>query len=167
MPNKPAELMVEQDLKFQTTVWKIQRFGWIIMTVLLAIAALGYAGGIGPLNKAKVANGQVEVEYKPYIRRSAPTELNLTISSEKSEAVKVQIGEQYLSKFNVQDIVPQPVSVIAGTGQIEYQFTKSTAASSVDVSFSLKAKEETIGNIEGSIFQSVDSPIKFRQVVYP
>lgn len=166
MPNKPAELMVEQDLRFQSFVWRIQRFGWIAMAALLVLAALGFAGGMGPVNKATATNGRLEVEYKPYIRRSAPIELNLKLSGH-SETTKVLIDEEYLSEFDIQRIVPQPESVTVSNRQLEYEFATRTTSNSIEVSFLLKAKEDSVGRIEGLIYQSADKPIKVTQVVYP
>lgn len=159
--------MVAQDMAFQRTVWKIQRFGWIVMAVLLVLAALGFAGGIGPLNKATATNGQVEVEYKPYIRRSAPTELKVKLSSTQSDTTKLLIDEEYLSEFDIQRIVPQPESVTATNGQLEYEFAMPETADSIKLSFSLKAKEDSVGKVEGIIYQSADKPIKVKQVIYP
>lgn len=160
-------LQIDQDLPYQQKFWVIQLAGWIVFLMLLLAAALGLAGGAGPLNQSSVDNGQIEVKYQPFARRVAPTDIDVTLKSLAGSTAQLMVQRDFLNEYQIQKITPEPSSVKAGDDMLIYEFSVPEGATSLGVSFALEPDAKTIGSTSGGIGQTREALILIRQFVYP
>ncbi|MBW3537916.1 hypothetical protein KY386_00310 [Candidatus Parcubacteria bacterium] len=156
-------IQVEQDLAHQRLFWKIERAGWLLMVLLIGAALLGLSGAGGRLNQATARAEGVELEYQPFMRQLAPSQLTVRINRAAGDGFTFRLDRDYLSQLQIQAITPEPDSVTAVRDQLEFKFP---ADESSPLSVKLDIQPEAVGTVNGGIAHG-DKHLDFKQVVYP
>jgi hypothetical protein len=68
-------LELEDDMRFQHRLWRIERLGWVLMGLLVVAAAAIL--GPGPLARTQASGGRLLVEYDRVARLHTATEIDL------------------------------------------------------------------------------------------
>lgn len=68
-------LELEDDMRFQHRLWRIERLGWLLMALLVVAAAAGL--GPGPLARTQASGERLLVEYDRVARLDTATEIDL------------------------------------------------------------------------------------------
>ena len=160
-------LEVAEDLAFQEKEWKVERAGWIV-GLLVLLAALAGLFGSGPLSSAAVEEGPLRVEYHRFIRYQSPEAL--TIQMDAAQAgdgrVRLWLGREYLSGFEVQKIVPEPDQVQLFADRIVYEF--QTPESEGPLQITVQMKPNRTGTQRGQLgSENTGEGAAFTQFVYP
>ncbi|MDQ3686674.1 MAG: hypothetical protein M3430_13905 [Acidobacteriota bacterium] len=166
--SRTGNLEVAQDLEFQRRSWTFQRMGWIVMTLVIVAALLGLFG-TGPLSSASVGgeDAPLRMEYSRFARWTAPTTLRVHVGAgNRSEGkARVWLSRDYLEKFQVEGVTPEPESVEAWADRHVYFFNAPDSNRPATVTFHLKAQH--IGALSGQVGSADEQPIGFGQFIYP
>lgn len=148
--------------------WTIERLGWIVMAGLIVTGLLGGLGR-GPLTWRDVSSedGSLRAKYYAVERAAAPTQLALWWdSSQVSEAkIEVAISRSFSDGTTLDSIVPEPLSVATGEGQIVYTFAAADSAAGGKVVF--QYQHEEFGPFEYQVAIEGREPVRVRQFVLP
>jgi hypothetical protein len=101
-------LQLADNERRHTAYWRAQRVGWVCM-LLVVLAALAGVFGSGLFSEAEVAGEGVRVKYSRFVRVTTPVALDITLEH-PTENATLSISREYLQSFEVNGILPQPVS---------------------------------------------------------
>ncbi len=161
-----GDLEIEQDLEYQQREWQVQKFGWTVMALIIVAALLGlFAPGL--FNQAAQQGDDLSVEFERFQRFQAPAELRFHIAEGTSpgDQVRLSITQDYLGGVQVQQVTPQPDSVLGGEGRLTYVFGRTSPRQPMTVTFHLTTQQ--IGPLAGQVSLADGSPLPFRQFVFP
>ena len=162
-----GDLELDQDLDFQRRQWRLERAGWVLIALVVALAALGLFG-TGPISSATAGGGEegLTVEYQRFVRRQGQLELVIGIDARHASngQVALRIDGDYLASVRIQEVSPEPVEVRADGADRVYVFAIAEGASSVEVTIGGAPQE--IGRLRGEVGAG-DSAVSFSQFSYP
>lgn len=158
---------IDEDLEFQRRTWRVQRLGWGVLLVTLAVALSGVLGN-GPLATAEAAGGGggLTVEFDRFARADAPTSLALRAAARAApaETIVIELSRDWLRAIRLEAVIPEPQRVVAAGERIAYEF-EVVPGDAVEVRFQIQYDEAGLHEAEARI--AGDLPARFRQVVYP
>lgn len=162
-----GEIEIHEDLPFLEAEWRVQRFGWIAIGLILIMALLG-GFGHGRLAHGFVGDARTfGVEFDRIIRHGSETRLSLHVGpgAQTDSALRILFSRDYLSEMNIPDIIPQPAATGADGPMVYFDFARADGRKPVRIIFHMRAggywkKRATIG-LAGS------KPINFNQFVLP
>jgi hypothetical protein len=157
-----------EDLGFQRLEWRVERFGWAVMLVIIVAALSGVLGGGGLVAGTTVADaaGSTEVRYARFARYASPTTLHINLAASASgRPIRVRVSDRYLSEMNVRVITPPPTLTAIADRQHVFVFERSAAPTSATIQFELEPR--AIGRHRGWIAIDEAAPLSFTQFVYP
>jgi hypothetical protein len=170
MANKetPPELEVNQDLNFQRRMWRIQRAGWAIMTILLLGGLFGLFG-VGPLSEARAlaADGTLRVDYSRFARFETSTKVTVYIDPAvtQQEEVRLWVKQDYLRPVQIERISPAPDREAVAEGGQVYVFKIEDPGQPAEIYLYLWPRN--VGIYQGGLGLEGTDPVQFRQLVYP
>lgn len=165
--DRTGRFEVGQDLRFQRYQWTVQRWGWVVLLLLMAAALLGLLGR-GPLSSTNTAtpDGAVRVDYDRFLRRSAPTTLTVTLGPAATDGTaRVWIDREYLGKVRLQQVTPRPEREEAGPDRHTLVFRVSRPGEPAVVM--LRFEPDESGLLRGRIGLGDGPEASFTQFVYP
>jgi hypothetical protein len=166
--HRVGDLEISQDLNFQRRSWAVQRFGWVMLALLILAACLGFFGP-GPLSRAMAGrqDGPLRVEYHRFWRLQSPMSLRLHVGPQAARGgqARVWLSRSYLEAMSIQHVTPQPQQVEAGPDRFTYVFTLSPPERPTAVTFNLEP--ETPGSVPGQAGLENGLTINFRHFIYP
>ncbi len=165
-PQRVKSHEIDQDLAFEYREWVVQRVSWVICMLILAAGAIGLLGS-GPLSHAETSAGPLTLEYERFVRKLSPTVFHLRIDS--SAAVDQHIGiwldQSLVDKFDIAQIIPEPVDAEAGEGRVVYYFGVTESDPLSEITLDVQPSEPGVSH---SRLGLVDGPeIEFDQLIYP
>ena len=116
-----TELEIDEDLQLHEKGWKFQRFGWLVIFALVAMAAIG-AFGDGILSKKKLAANSTKIEYDRFHRQEAQMDLKVELQNADT-AFTISFPNQYLKNFMVRSIMPEPREAKIANDEVNYYFS--------------------------------------------
>jgi hypothetical protein len=153
----------DEHLQFQRREWLVQRLGWALIAGLLILALAGLFGD-GPLSHARAANKESgSVEYERYVRSGSRTTLVLTPAAALAPGVSIEITADYLRKFRVEHVTPEPSAVRMHGERFVYEF----AASAPDAAIVFNLQPEGLGRHTAEVAINGGAPLTIRQYTYP
>jgi hypothetical protein len=168
---KVNNLEIEEDLDFQQKEWMAERIGWVFMILLILVALIG-GFGVGPVS-ATALGGDADplwVEYQRFGRYKSPTTLRIYLNSEAivNDEIVFWVEDDYLRKFQIEDILPNPDSVEIGDGRYIYHFKANQTSTGVvpdEITFYMQS--EVIGPVKGSIGIDEDLEYELPHFIFP
>jgi hypothetical protein len=156
----PEEL--DAQLKFHQREWRIQRVGWVLVALFLALA-LGGLFGNGPLSRSHADSAAGRVEYERFVRYGLSTDLVVRPTGSAQGVNRIQLDADYLEAFRVERITPEPASVRISGPHIVYEF--ASTAPSASISFHIRPqrlwRHTSAVSIDGG------APVEISQLTYP
>lgn len=165
-PQDAEGLEIGQDLEHEKRSWLVKRIAWIVMT-LAVLAALAGAAGSGPLSHRVLAQpgDSLSVEYERWIRFTGPHELVVHLAPGAGDSARVWLGRDYLEAMEIENVVPEPERVEAGTDRLVFVFPLVSPGNPTGVTFHLKPHH--IGPTTATVGREGRPPLRFRQFVLP
>lgn len=156
------DVETEPRLRFQAREWRFTKIGWALMTTVVVAALLGLFGS-GPLARRRTlaGDGGFAVDHPRFSRRLARDEVRVQFARSE-EALRVGIGQAYLSRARIDAIQPPPDAVVLSPDGLTYVFT--TDGQGGEVRFSVEPQRA--GLLLGEITIEKQT-VAFRQFVYP
>lgn len=114
---------IQEDMRFQDKLWKLERAGWIGLSLLVAITLLGVSGS-GPLSQtdAQTPNGDLQIRYERFERNGAASQLRVKARAGTDGRVWLAIDGALLERFTVESVHPQPLTAEAFGNGMRLQF---------------------------------------------
>jgi hypothetical protein len=159
-----GSLEIPEDIAFERRAWKVQRVGWVLMSVTL-IAAVAGVFGDGPLAKAEATADGVGVKYDRFVRSGGETELKLRLEPGRGDEVEGWLGREYLERFELVDVLPEPERVATDPERVRMTFRAGTPGEAVHVR--IRAKPRASGRLHGEVGLEHGGAVRFTQVSYP
>ena len=163
-----GDLELDQDTDFDRKQWRFERAGWAVIALIVVVASLGVFS-VGPLAPASAGSAQsgLQVRYSRFARKMAPTMLEITLGEKagKNGKARVWISRDYIERFEVLHVTPDPASVEAGGHRIIYEFDVSKPPETTGVTFHLRSETAGIFDAEAGLEDGPTVPI--RQTLYP
>lgn len=153
-------LQIDQSLDFQRRFDRVQKLAWRVLALLPVAAVAGLFGG-GLFSEVTAGGAGATVTYDRFGRRSVDTQLEVTVGRARSP-VAVSLSREFLDRYDLSEIRPQPARVVAEPDRLVYTFAAPPGAS---VSFTLQP--QTLGSSRGTVTVADSPPIQVRQFVYP
>jgi hypothetical protein len=103
-----ARRLVGDDPRAQRRVWRVQRFGWAAMFLVVAAACAGLFGGGGPLAGTTAHGGApgLDVTYEAVVRRSRATTWTILLPVGADSLV---LSDAVTDGFDPRLVLPRPV----------------------------------------------------------
>jgi hypothetical protein len=162
-----GDLEINQDLRVQKKMWRIQRIGWAAMALLILMGLAGLFGhGPASHTSAGESEGPLWVEYERFGRHQGSSELHIHVRPARaSEPVRIWIGPDYTTHVDIQQIMPAPlVSELQDHG---VAFDIAAAETGVPAVVTLTLQFRAIGLVTAEVRSPGVDPITIRQFVYP
>jgi hypothetical protein len=103
-----ARRLLGDDPRAQRLVWRVQRFGWVAMSLLVAAACAGVFGGGGPLAGTTAGGGApgLDVVYEGVVRRSRATTWTVLLPVGADSLV---LSDAVTERFDPRLVLPRPL----------------------------------------------------------
>jgi hypothetical protein len=164
-----GDLQINQDMSFQRRSWQVQRVGWWVMLLFIMLGLLGLLGS-GPLSHTTLSTSDrsLQLEYDRFIRLHAPNRLRIQAApreDSKQQTVRVQISDDYLERFQILQISPQPEQTTIQSNAHFYSFSVTSSTQPISIIIDLEADQ--MGQTDGTIALDSETMLQFWQWVYP
>lgn len=135
-----GDLEINQDVTHQEREWKAERIGWLLLAVVVLVAAAGVFGH-GPVSwtSRSTADGSLAVSFERFGRRGGTQQL--VVRADASAAVdgvwRLEISTDYIHDVTVDTLSPEPDSVESAPGSVRYTFVQAEPGAPLEAVFSL------------------------------
>lgn len=158
----------DEHIRFHQRFWVVERIGWMLLSLVLVAALLG-AFGDGLLSRVRVStpDRSLDASFVRVARKQAPVTLRLEVrpAARIDGSLTVWISADYLERFTVNAVTPEPERVVIHDRGTEYRFAAGSSLDAAVVRFSLEA--ESAGLASGAIGISKESSVPIRQFIFP
>jgi len=98
---------VKEDMRFQKTVWIIQRVSWILL-IFVPLAALAGVFSHGPLSDriAQASNEGWSLEYEKFQRMTVQSRFVIRVPAVQGEEVRLHLGPSFQQSYDIQSMQP-------------------------------------------------------------
>jgi hypothetical protein len=159
---RPKETL-DTNSRFHEREWHIQRGGWILVAIFLALAFAGLFGG-GPLSRAQAVNAQGRIDYERFVRNGSPVELLITPARGARHGIsKVEITADFAETFRIESITPEPAGVTLSGRQLVYKF----AATEPGAAISFHLDPQRLWLHRATVQIDDGAPLQIWQLTYP
>jgi hypothetical protein len=121
---KEDDFEVGEDESLMRKEWRFQRVAWLILLLIVLAGGVGLLGS-GPLSHVQVpGNDGLTVEYNRFAHRTNETEMVLQPGDNVSDtgSVDIAITRDFVQKFNIERIIPEPESESISDDEIVFSF---------------------------------------------
>ena len=162
---KKSDFEVDQDLEFQRRDWAFERTGWIGMLVVV-LAALAGLMGHGPLSQARVASGDLTMEYSRFERHGAPSTLTVLVPRAAADtSVQLWLSRGFLDGILFDRVIPEAAEERAAPGGTIYDFLVTPGTDTARIIFHYTPL--AIGTRSIQIGRAGRETVRRSQFVYP
>lgn len=160
-------LEIEADIHFQEREWAIKRWGWLIMA-LIVLAGLAGVFGSGPLSQTTTNNDSISVAHHRFAHFNTDTDLLIRLSAGSADQdgkIHLWINEEYLNNVHIQQIMPTPESIQAGSGRYLFVFQVEDVSKPVSIQIMVHPMQSGMLNVQIGLVGK--SSVSFSQFIYP
>lgn len=162
------ELELDDDMEFQHRQWFWQRLGWIVITLLLLAAVLGFFGsGLLDRTEAGERGSKFWLEYNRFGRLKAETselQIHLGAGASTGGKARVRFSRDYMEGIEVMGMTPQPESIEAAPDYYTYVFNVPDGQQATIV---INLEPERAGRLKGQVGLEGGPSVDFSQIIYP
>lgn len=154
-----GDLEIDESIEIQKKGWVVQRIGWVLMFIFLGLASIGMFGS-GVMSKKTIEGANQKMEYQKYFRFEARMEMKIDVLSPPG-GTTVSFPAEYLQKFRIESVVPEPKENKTENNMVNYLFDGSGP---MKISFYLIP--QSMGDIKAQVRVN-DQLYNFNQFIYP
>jgi hypothetical protein len=162
MSRSPEGCDSDADHRFHRSEWRIQRIGWVLVALFLALAGAGLFGN-GPLSHAHADNGTGRLDYERFTRYGLSTDLLVTPASSTHGVTRVEISGDYLEAVRVEHITPEPAAVRLAGPNVIYEFASAAPGASI----SFHVSPQRLWRHSATVTIDGGAPLEISQLTYP
>lgn len=154
-----------EDMPAQRVEWRLQRIGNWVLYAVVAVALLGGFSD-GWLSETSRANtqGTLTVEYQRFLRSESDEPFTLRIKGKPDQPVTVRLSGDFMDKFVIQTLRPQPVITRSSQHAILLTFP---ATKEGEHAVWLLTQPQTAGLFTSYVTLEGGDPVTLKQWVYP
>lgn len=152
------DLDIEEHVDAQEKGWQFQAIGMYCILVFVVSAAVGLFGN-GIVSKSREFNGDANVEYQQFLRYEAKSQFRIQAISK--QGLKLSFPAEYLAKFEIVSIVPQPDKTRFEESRVLYSFDGHD-----QFDITIYSEPKHLGNVEGSLNVN-DSRFHLTHFIFP
>ncbi len=156
------------DLCFERRWWRIQRIGWVVLTLLILGGVAGLFGH-GPLSETTTnpSGSELQVRYDRLARRETPTLLQLRLekSAIASGQVRIRLNHTLMDCMQLKQIIPEPLATQPLADGACFIFRTDPRCDSATIVFIESPTKP--GLAESEVAVEGAEPVRFHQFVYP
>lgn len=172
---REGELEIDEHLTFQGRQLLVQGVGMALTLAMIVGALLGVFGN-GLLSGTTTidATGSLTIEYERFVRAYAGTEITVTYAHTQENAdsktgeIEVLIGAEYLERFDVESLVPEPMETVWSGNGVTFVFEVERETAPLQVNLMLMP--QAVGRASGEVTirdEDDDVHVTFEQFSYP
>lgn len=163
---KQRSLEVREDVAFERRLWRVQRVGWVAITLVL-LAGLAGLFGNGPLSHVTASAGNLQVRYDRFVHADAPTTLDVDVSNVPGNVVRLAIDRSLLEPMDVQRMQPRPERTRAAGDAVVFEFDLSDART-LHVLIDASPQSPALASGSIAVLESgAAATVPVRQLIYP
>ena len=157
-------LEVDENYEFQVRSWRVQRFGWVGMCLVIGAALAGFIGP-GPLgDRTLTSNSGLQLRYDRFVRYEAPASMEIQLRAGSGSRAEFWIEGPWLESVHVETIVPEPERVVVKDGRM---LVAIAAAAGESVHAIVHFEADTWGALSGAVGALGDPGLSIEQFAYP
>ena len=120
---------VKEDMRFQNTVWVIERVAWVLLS-LVPLAALAGLFSNGPLSDrvAQAPNSAFSVEYERFQRVTVQARFVVRVPSTDADEVRLHLNPSFHLTYDIQSLQPETARASAGPNGLDLYFQPEDGA---------------------------------------
>lgn len=153
------ELHLDERMDLHRKGWIAQRIGWVFIFALVVAAAMGVFGD-GLASKTSKSGVNTSISYDRYYRKEARMELRISISNPAVNPV-ISFPGDYITRFKLESVVPEPVQNTSSGGMVHYTFNGSGPMNII-----FRLVPEKMGTIKGEAVVNGES-FQLSHLIYP
>jgi hypothetical protein len=157
-------LQLAEHRSFQERFWKIERFAWLTFGLIVVVALLGFTGSGGMLASRNIDTQTGHVTMPRVTRWLTADDFTVRLSPSTEESRSIFLGEDFIKRFAIDGIQPQPESVTLASDGVRFRFTTEPGQTG-PVIFQIRAQH--IGLMTSSIATDDGETIKFQLLTLP
>jgi hypothetical protein len=161
-----AELESPAVLRHHRLEWRIERFAWVALVLIIVAALAGFLGP-GPLTcrESTSDDGSLTIEYQAVEHNAAPGQLVVRARPPAgTPQLRLAFSRSFCDRVTAESLVPSPLSVEAHGDDVVYTFAVRSTA---DVVVKYRYEYHDFDVFEHRIALEEGTPIRFRQYVLP
>ncbi|HUR23926.1 MAG TPA: hypothetical protein VMZ73_08660 [Acidimicrobiales bacterium] len=138
-----------------------------MLAVVVAAAAGLFGNGLFSRATRTSADGNLEVAFQRFARSGGRTTLEVSVApgSAQEGEVAVMVSRNYLSRFEIRQVTPEPDSTEPVGDSLAFVFKVGDDRSPLEVELDFMAR--SAGRLRGSVAIAGGPPLRFSQFVYP
>lgn len=169
MTTPSRDLHEETDKRFPRRRRRLERAGWVAITLIALATVLGLFGGPGILTRTMAACETVplRVEYPRFARLQAPMSLLVEFESDAIHdgRATLWLSRSYLDAVEVVSVFPQPQTSLTMADGVQLVFNVAQSTSAPMVSLTLHPIRA--GAVGGALGADADHALPIRHLVCP
>jgi hypothetical protein len=164
-------IQIDEDLRFQARIWRIERIGWWGMAMFIAAAIAGLFGH-GPISRttAPLADpahpgGGMLLDYERFGRAHSDSQFVLSGPARPPAGgnFSLWISEEYLTDAELIRITPEPSTQDVVSNGVRYSFRVEEGPRTVIFRF----QPQRPGRLSGAFRLNDGPPTSFHQWLFP
>jgi hypothetical protein len=162
-------IQIEQDLAYQRKAWKVERVGWVVMTLLVVGALLGVFGaGLLSRGQRSDGSGRLSLSYDRLARHEASSVLTLEVGDPVTEGLlEVSIDRGFLAGVELEQLLPEPDHARAAGDRVVLSFRTEPQTRPSVITFFFRPVEIGRRHARLSVAGVPGSGVEFVQWVLP
>lgn len=156
---------IHEDMRAQRVEWVLQRGGnWLLYAIVIIALLGGFSDGWLSETTKTNAQGSLTVEYQRFLRSESDEPFTLRIKGEPNQPTTVRLSGDFMDKFVIQTLRPQPLITHASTHALLLTFPATRTG---EHAVWLMTQPQTAGLLTSQITLDGTAPVTLKQWVYP
>jgi hypothetical protein len=118
---------VQENMRFQKRSWMVERFGWLVLTVIAVVGLTGLFGN-GPASWARASGGAVTVSYERFERATRMSPFVFALAAGPGSERTLHLSAPFQRDFEFASIQPPPLRSRADQGGMALTFAAPAGA---------------------------------------
>lgn len=145
---------------------KFRRFGFTSLILIIISALVGFfSSGYFSAKHDTIGNNGTHIEYEKFGRLMRDFTMTVTASEKDSTSYTLQLGDDFLQAFQVENIVPQPDKMYSMNNTLVLHYATSPARG--ELSTQLYLKPIVPGYVRTTISVNSQPETAISQLIYP
>lgn len=144
----------------------VHRYGLYVLLIIITAALAGVfsVGYFSQAEKSSQAN-ILQVQYQRFGRLQTPVTMKIIVPGQKSERLTLRIGDEYMTRFETDNIWPQPTEMRSEGGDLILIYHEGTLRKNFTVW--LYTTPTQPGKAVTSVTLNNEPELRFWQFIYP
>jgi len=155
----------QEDMIFQRRDWRVERLGWWVMSLFVALACLGLFSD-GPLSTmtARDKAQRLSVHYERFYRFGASSDMRWLVQASPGNETTIAVNREFLDAFTLDAVTPEPSRMVSTSDGMHLVFERGEGAPLTVV---LSVTPDEVGTVSPEVRLQGAEPIRLSSFIYP